>query len=155
MKRFRKFRTNRKVRDRYAETRLKKADFIYPYFVVEGKRIKKEIPSFPGVYHFSADRLLANSEADALFWVSSFNPDRTPPAARIPTVVFGHAQMKLDKEPDVFIPIGTPGANHKGVMFRTDNVVSLPLQKLRNSALPTLAEVLSAIEQAYTETAAC
>jgi formylmethanofuran dehydrogenase subunit B len=106
-------------------------------------------------YHFSADRLLANGEADALFWVSSFNPDRTPPVTRIPTVVFGHAQMKLDKEPDVFIPIGTPGADHKGVMFRTDNVVSLPLQKLRNSALPTLAEVLSAIEQAYRETAAC
>ena len=100
-------------------------------------------------YHFSADRLLASGEADALFWVSSFNPDRTPPAARIPTVIFGHARMKLDKEPDVFIPIGTPGADHKGVMFRTDNVVSLPLQKLRNSTLPTLAEVLSAIEQAY------
>jgi formylmethanofuran dehydrogenase subunit B len=106
-------------------------------------------------YHFSADRLLASGEADALFWVSSFNPDRTPPAARIPTVVFGHAQMKLDKEPDVFIPIGTPGADHKGIMFRTDNVVSLPLQKLRNSELPTLAEVLGGIEQAYMETAVC
>lgn len=102
-----------------------------------------------GPYHFSADRLLASGEADALFWVSSFNPDRPPPATKLPTVVFGHAHMKLDREPDVFIPIGTPGIDHRGVMFRTDNVVSLPLQKLRNSALPTLAEVLGAIEQAY------
>jgi formylmethanofuran dehydrogenase subunit B len=100
-------------------------------------------------YHFSADHLLASGEADALFWVSSFNPDRTPPVANMPTVVFGHAQMKLDKEPDVFIPVGTPGKDHKGVMFRTDNVVSLPLQKLCYSELPALAEVLSAIEQAY------
>lgn len=99
-------------------------------------------------YLFSSERLLASGEADALFWVSSFNPERTPPATAIPTVVFGHAQMKLDKEPDVFIPVGTPGTDHKGIMFRSDNVVSLPLQKLRNTSLPTLAEVFSAIEQA-------
>lgn len=99
-------------------------------------------------YHFSTDRLLASGEADALFWVSSFNPERTPPVTDIPTVVFGHAHMKLEREPEVFIPVGMPGADHKGIMFRTDNVVSLPLQQLRQSALPTLAEVLGAIEQA-------
>jgi hypothetical protein len=33
-------------------------------------------------------------------------------------------------------------------MFRTDNVVSLPLEQLRASTLPSLAEVLTAIEQA-------
>ena len=99
-------------------------------------------------YHFSTDRLLASGEADALFWVSSFNPDRTPPQADLPTVVFGHPYMKLEKEPDVFIPVGMPGADHKGIMFRTDNVVSLPLEQLRASSLPSLAEVLTAIEQA-------
>jgi formylmethanofuran dehydrogenase subunit B len=97
--------------------------------------------------HFSTDRLLASGEADALFWVSSFNPDRRQPAADLPTVVFGHPDMKMDKEPDVFIPVGLPGADHKGIMFRTDNVVSLPLEQLRNSALPSLSEVLTAIEQ--------
>ena len=97
-------------------------------------------------YHFSTDRQLASKEADVLFWVSSFNPDRIPPETTIPTVVFGHAQMQLAKEPAVFIPVGLPGADHKGIMFRTDNVVSLPLQKLRDSSLPTLAEVFSAIE---------
>jgi len=99
-------------------------------------------------YHFSTDRLLASGEADALLWVSSFNPDRTPPLANVPTVVFGHAHMQLEHEPDVFIPIGMPGADHKGVMFRTDNVVALPIQQLRDSTLPTLGAVLSAIEQA-------
>lgn len=99
-------------------------------------------------YHFSTDRLLSSKEADALLWISSFNPDRTPPQTDLPTVVFGHADMKLEKEPDVFIPVGMPGADHKGIMFRTDNVVSLPLEQLRASSLPTLAEVLTAIEQA-------
>jgi formylmethanofuran dehydrogenase subunit B len=99
-------------------------------------------------YHFSTDRLLSSNEADALLWISSFNPDRTPPQTDLPTVVFGHADMKLEKEPDVFIPVGMPGADHKGIMFRTDNVVSLPLEQLRSSSLPALSDVLTAIEQA-------
>lgn len=99
-------------------------------------------------YLYAADRLLENGEADALFWISSFNPERTPPAANIPTVVFGEAHMELAQEPDVFIPVGTPGIDHKGTMFRIDSVVSLPLQQLRNSDLPPLGEVLRAIEQA-------
>ncbi len=99
-------------------------------------------------YHFSTDRLLASGEADALLWVSSFNPDRVPPKTALPTVVFGHPDMKLESEPDVFIPVGMPGADHNGIMFRTDNVVSLPLDQLRTSALPSLGSVLTAIEQA-------
>jgi len=99
-------------------------------------------------YHFSTERLLAGGEADALLWVSSFNPERIPPRTGLPTVVFGHADMQFEQEPDVFIPVGMPGADHKGIMFRTDSVVSLPLEQLRNSTLPTLGEVLTAIEQA-------
>ncbi len=99
-------------------------------------------------YHFSTDHLLSSGEADAMLWVSSFNPDRVPPKTDLPTVVFGHAHMKLEQEPAVFIPVGTPGADHNGIMFRSDNVVSLPLDQLRDSALPSLGEVLTAIEQA-------
>lgn len=98
-------------------------------------------------YLYAADRQLQNGEADALLWVSSFNPERTPPTTNVPTVVFGEAHMTLDKEPDVFIPVGTPGIDHKGAMFRIDNVVSLPLKQLRENKLPSLGEVLRAIEQ--------
>lgn len=99
-------------------------------------------------YHFSTDHLLTSGEADMLVWVSSFNPDHTPPPTQLPTVVLGHPDMKLAQEPEVFIPVGLPGADHKGIMFRTDNVVSLPLYQLRSSSLPSLGEVLTAIEQA-------
>lgn len=99
-------------------------------------------------YHFSTDSLLANGEADALLWVSSFNPERTPPQTALPTVVFGHADMQFTQEPAVFIPVGMPGADHNGIAFRSDNVVSLPLTQLRDSRLPTLASVLAAIEHA-------
>ena len=99
-------------------------------------------------YHFSTDSLLASGEADALLWVSSFNPERTPPQTSLPTVVFGHPDMRFAQEPTVFIPVGVPGADHNGIAFRSDNVVSLPLTQLRDSGLPTLAAVLTAIEHA-------
>lgn len=44
------------------ETRLSAASLIWPLFVVEGKEIKKEIPSLPGQYHYSADTLPAAAQ---------------------------------------------------------------------------------------------
>jgi len=63
-------------------------------------------------------------------------------------VVIGHPDMKLEHEPDVFIPVATPGIDCKGTQFRSDSSVSLPLQQLRSNTLPTLSQVLSAIEAA-------
>lgn len=40
------------------ETRLSTDDFIEPLFVVEGKRVRKEISSLPGQFHFSVDELV-------------------------------------------------------------------------------------------------
>lgn len=62
MKRFRQYRTTQEVRDKYADVSVKKEDLIYPYFVAEGEGIRKEIPSMPGVYHFSIDTLLEDIE---------------------------------------------------------------------------------------------
>jgi formylmethanofuran dehydrogenase subunit B len=99
-------------------------------------------------HHFSATQQIASGEADALIWVSTFNPEHLPPSIKAPTVIIGHANMKPAVEPDVFIPVGTPGIDHKGTMFRSDNVVSLPLSKLRESTLHSLAEVFTAIQAA-------
>lgn len=51
------------VREMVAETRLSKDMFIYPYYVVGGNNIVREIKSMPGVYHFSQDTLLKDVEA--------------------------------------------------------------------------------------------
>ncbi|GAB6012473.1 porphobilinogen synthase [Viscerimonas tarda] len=66
MKRFRQYRTSQEVRDRYADVSILPADFIYPYFVVEGEGVKTEIQSMKGVYRFSIDTLLEDVE-DLLF----------------------------------------------------------------------------------------
>ncbi|MCI1945253.1 porphobilinogen synthase [Clostridium luticellarii] len=56
-RRHRRLRKNQVIRDMVKETVLNRQDFIYPLFVVEGKNIKKEIPSLENNYHYSIDRL--------------------------------------------------------------------------------------------------
>jgi formylmethanofuran dehydrogenase subunit B len=92
--------------------------------------------------------LLANGEADALVWVHAFNVNAVPPVTALPTIVIGRSGMTFAKEPDVFIPVGTPGIDHAGHAYRMDNVVAIRLKKLRDSGLPSTAQVLNAIEQA-------
>ncbi|WP_416325788.1 porphobilinogen synthase [[Eubacterium] hominis] len=57
MYRGRRLRKHQVIRSMMQETRLHKADLIYPIFVVEGSQIKEEISSMPDVYHYSIDRL--------------------------------------------------------------------------------------------------
>jgi formylmethanofuran dehydrogenase subunit B len=99
-------------------------------------------------WQFDATRMLHNGEADALLWISSFNAEKTPPACKVPTIVIGHPAMTFEQEPDVFIPVGIPGIDHAGTMFRIDSSVTLPLRALRTSSLPALAEVIDAIDAA-------
>ena len=57
-KRFRRLRINETLRNMVAETTLSSNDFLYPLFVVEGKNIKNEVSSMPGVYQMSLDVIL-------------------------------------------------------------------------------------------------
>ena len=54
-KRFRNRRIDKETRTKYQETFLKNSDFIWPVFLVDGKKIKQEISSMPDVFHFSTD----------------------------------------------------------------------------------------------------
>lgn len=99
-------------------------------------------------YLYETRALIANGEADALLWVHAFNSKAVPPVSDLPTIVVGRSGMVFEKEPDVFIPIGTPGIDHAGHAYRTDSVVAIRLKKLRDSGLPATADVLSAIERA-------
>ncbi|MDD5579836.1 MAG: formylmethanofuran dehydrogenase subunit B [Methylobacter sp.] len=100
-------------------------------------------------YLNDANFLLDNGEADALVWVQAFNAGAVPPVTDLPTIVVGRSGMTFEHEPDVFIPVGTPGIDHAGHAYRMDNVVAIRLKKLRDSGLPSTAQVLSAIEQAF------
>ncbi len=104
---------------------------------------------------FETNELLNNGEVDALIWVNAFNAKANPPQTNLPTIVVARSGMTFEKEPDVFIPVGTPGIDHTGHAYRLDNVVAIRLKKLRDSGLPNTSEVLNAIEQVLREESVC
>ena len=57
LKRPRRLRSTPAMRRMVRETRLSPDSLIWPLFVKDGQEIKTEIPSMPGQYHYSVDRL--------------------------------------------------------------------------------------------------
>src|SRR5271165_635078 len=53
----RRLRGHPRLRDLVRETVLTIDDLIYPLFVYHGKNLRREIPSMPGQYQLSLDRL--------------------------------------------------------------------------------------------------
>ena len=61
----RRLRRTETLRRMVRETRLSVDSLIYPVFVVPGADVQEEIPSMPGVYHQSIDRLVEDARAAA------------------------------------------------------------------------------------------
>ena len=57
MQRLRRLRRTGALRDLVAETSFRVSSLIYPVFVTDGENIREEVPSMPGVFRYSADRL--------------------------------------------------------------------------------------------------
>ncbi|MEZ0343476.1 MAG: porphobilinogen synthase [Caldimicrobium sp.] len=55
----RRLRRTEAIRALVRETRLSVDDLIYPLFIIEGKNIKEEIKSMPGIFRFSIDRVFS------------------------------------------------------------------------------------------------
>ena len=53
----RRLRRNALIRDLVHETDINLNDLVFPIFVMDGENIKEEIPSMPGIYRYSLDRL--------------------------------------------------------------------------------------------------
>lgn len=97
------------------------------------------VPDYNSSRHSIAKQ---TNQCDALVWVSCFNP-HLPPQTEAPTIVIGHPGMQFEKVPDVFIPVGVPGFDTSGLMFRMDSSITLPLKKINDRTLPSLEEVIA------------
>src|SRR5262245_17302569 len=60
--RLRRLRKTVALRDMFGETFVSPSDFIFPLFVVEGEKVKKEISSMPSQYQLSVDNSLRECE---------------------------------------------------------------------------------------------
>jgi len=57
-RRFRRTRMTETLRSLVRETEISVNDFILPFFVVPGKKLRKEVSSMPGVFQLSVDELI-------------------------------------------------------------------------------------------------
>jgi len=55
--RLRRLRRTEALRTLVRETQVNTGDLIYPFFVIEGSRVKQEITAMPGIYRYSTDLL--------------------------------------------------------------------------------------------------
>lgn len=96
--------------------------------------------------HDQAAYATANAarDADLLVWTSAFRPE-TPPETDAQLIAIAHPATEFEREPEVFIPVGQPGLDHAGLVFRADSVVGLPLKKYRDAGLKSVAEIVSGI----------
>lgn len=92
----------------------------------------------------SVEDRLQRDGADVLVWLDTLG-GAPPPAADVPTVLFGHPGMRFEREPEVFIPLAVPGVHRPGAVHRGDGHALLPLEALIDSDLPTGERVFGAL----------
>lgn len=96
---------------------------------------------YPATGAADADR--ASFDTDSLVWISTFAADK-PPASDSPVIALSpHPAAGANAE--VYLPVGTPGLDHGGVLTRTDSVVSLPLKPARPCNGDSVAGVIDRI----------
>ncbi|ASM40417.1 porphobilinogen synthase [Campylobacter sp. RM12327] len=110
-KRFRRLRLTTQMRDLVRQTYLSSNDFIYPLFVVEGKNIKNEIASMPGVYQMSLDEILKECsvvvnlgiKAIMLFGIPSLKDSIGSDALSNDGIIAKSLRAIKDKFPDLIV----------------------------------------------------
>ena len=98
-------------------------------------------------YRYSTERVLQHNEVDAVMWISSFGAKINLPQITAPLILLSDLPIHTSHKPDVFIPVGTPGIDHKGQLIRTDNVVSLRLKEIIHGQRYCVSDVLDRILQ--------
>lgn len=89
----------------------------------------------------------AVKSADLVVWTSAFRPE-LPPETSAPVIAIAHPDTAFAQEPEVFIPVGQPGLDHAGLVFRADSVVGLPLRGYRDAGLSSVADIVKRIAEA-------
>ena len=93
----------------------------------------------------NAVQLIDSGNSDLVIHINPLSDKKLILNKKNKNIVIGQPSTKFNIEPDVFIPCGIPGIDFTGHIFRTDNVVSLPLTSLRLSYYKSTQEILREI----------
>lgn len=149
MYRPRRLRRNQAIRDMVAETRIKRDGLIQGYFVTEGKGVRQEIESMPGIYRESPDMIAKTIDEDfrlgirriMLFGIPEHKDATASSALGADSVATRTVKMLKDKYGDeLFVTADVclcayTDSGHCGVIYNdaVDNDKTLPI--LANMAL--------------------
>ncbi len=94
-----------------AETAVNPDSLVYPMFVVEGEKVKEEIPSMPGQYRFSIDEILKELEncvavgvkSILLFGIPSYKDEMASSAYDDDGIVQRAVRSIKAKFPDLYV----------------------------------------------------
>ena len=92
------------------------------------------------------ETMLSKGGVDCLVWVDAFGrsmPPKLPSAVRL--IYIGHPQIGKQLNADVCIPVGLPGVHHSARLVRTDAVVTVPLDRLYRTKLPSVKSVADSL----------
>ncbi len=111
IKRPRRLRKNRSIRDLVREINLSLNDFVQPLFVVNGKNICKEIPAMPENYQMSIDNLLKEVEeflnkgikAVMLFGIPEYKDEKGSSAWQDDGIVQRAVKELKSKFPELYV----------------------------------------------------
>ena len=94
-------------------------------------------------FSFDSNILIENKNIDTIIHISTLSASKIKLNKSFYNIVLGHPNSIFDNRPDIFIPVGIPGIDYDGIMFRTDNVVSVALKKIRSIKLPTTENIIN------------
>ena len=105
----RRLRRTPALRRMVRETTLAPDNFIYPLFVCPGKGVRREVPSLPGQFHFSADEVVREAEEVAKLGIPS-------------VILFGLPEKKDD--------VGSEAWHNEGVVQRALRAIKKAVPEL-------------------------
>ncbi len=140
--RLRRLRRTETIRALVRENHVNINDLVYPLFIVEGKGVKEEIASMPGIFRYSADRLSPEIEEIAelkipavlLFGIPQKKDEAASEAYKTEGVVQQAVRLVKDIAPQLIVITDVclceyTSHGHCGVVTagRVDNDRTLPL----------------------------
>ena len=91
---------------------------------------------------YNSEKLIESSNVDLVIYINTISNKKLTLNKKHKNIIIGQPATKYNIEPDAFIPCGVPGIDYKGHIFRTDNVVSLPLSEIKISKHQSAQEIL-------------
>ena len=93
----------------------------------------------------NSQKLIESSNIDLVVYINAISDKKLILNKKHKNIIIGQPATKYNIEPDAFIPCSVPGIDYKGHIFRTDNVVSLPLSEIKISKYQSAQQILREI----------